>query len=130
MRGLALATVLAMLPICGVQAGQAAASASPGQQAAPADPEEKLDDGLKRFGYLAGLARVCVAEAQQTALDREVMDLHASISRLFGTDRAFLFGSAFGYGTSVKVETKDCAEILKAYETRVAKQRAAGGQGQ
>lgn len=127
MRGWAWATALMMLPVGSVHAGQATA---PAQQAAPADPEEKLDDGLKRFGYLAGLARVCVAEAQQTALDREVMDLHASISRLFGTDRAFLFGSAFGYGTSVKVETKDCAAILQAYEARVAKHRAAGGRAQ
>lgn len=108
-------------------AGQAVTADAP---AAAADPEEQLDDGLKRFGYLAGLARVCVAAAQQTALDREILDLHAAIGRLLGTDRAFLFSTSFGYGTSVKVETKDCADVLKAYEARVNKFRAGQGQAQ
>lgn len=130
MRRWAWATLLLVVPAWGVQAGQAAAPAASAPPVASPDPEEQLDDGLKRFGYLAGLARVCVAESQQTAMDREIMGLHGSIGRLFGTDRAFLFGSAFGYGTSVKVETKDCAEILKAYEARVARQRAAAGTGQ
>lgn len=124
-------TMVLMLafPISAAQAAQEAAAAA-GPQPSPADAEEQLDDGLKRFGYLAGLARVCVAAAQQTALDREIMALHGSIGRLFGTDRAFLFGSAFGYATSVKVETADCAEILKTYEARVAKHRAAAGSPQ
>jgi len=30
----------------------------------------------------------------------------------------------FGYGTTVVVETTDCAEVLKAYESRVEKFRA------
>lgn len=29
------------------------------------DPEEQLDDGLKRFGYLAGLTRGCVTDQQR-----------------------------------------------------------------
>jgi hypothetical protein len=124
-----MTVLLVAIPISAAQATQDSAAA-PGQQPEPADAEERLDDGLKRFGYLAGLARVCVATSQQTALDREVIDLHASIGRLFGTDRAFLFGSAFGYGTSVKVETADCAEILKTYEARVAKHRSAAGKSQ
>jgi hypothetical protein len=85
---------------------------------------------LKRFGYLAGLARGCVAETQQVAFDRESLNLHASIARLFGTDRAYLFAAAFGYGTSVKTDTKDCADVLKAYEGRVAKYRAGAGKVQ
>ena len=94
------------------------------------DEEEQLDEGLKRFGYLAGLARGCVVEAQRVELEREALDLHAGISRLLGTDRAFLFSSAFGYGTTVQVETKDCAEVLKTYEERVAKFRAGRGEQQ
>lgn len=97
---------------------------------AAVDEEEQLDDGLKRFGYLTGLARGCVIETQGTALDREALDLHASIARLLGTDRAFLFATAFGYGTTVKLDVKDCPDVLKAYEARVAKHRSASGRSQ
>ena len=92
------------------------------------DEEEQVDEGLKRFGYLAGLARGCVVDAQRVDLEREALDLHAGIARLLGTDRAFLFASSFGYGTTVVVETKDCAEVLKTYEARVAKFRAGRGE--
>lgn len=110
-----------------VSAAAAPAAAPTAPPAGSPGEEEQLDDGLRRFGYLAGLARGCVADAQLTALDREVLDLHAGISRLLGTDRAFLFASAFGYGTSVKVELANCADVLKTYEARVAKFRAGAG---
>jgi hypothetical protein len=96
--------------------------------AAVVEEEERVDEGLKRFGYLAGLARGCVVEAQRVDLEREALDLHAGIARLLGTDRAFLFSSAFGYGTTVEIETKDCAEVLTTYEARVAKFRAGRGE--
>ena len=96
--------------------------------ATPVDEEEQVDEGLKRFGYLAGLARGCVVEGQRVMLEREVLDLHAAISRLLGTDRAFLFASSFGYGTNVQIETKDCAEVLKNYDQRVEKFRAGRGE--
>jgi hypothetical protein len=92
-----------------------------------ADPEEQVDDGLKKFGYLAGLARGCVVDAQQTDLEREALDLHAGIGRLLGTDRAFLFASAFGYGTTIAVEAKECQEVIANYEARVEKFRAGRG---
>jgi hypothetical protein len=96
--------------------------------AAVVDEEEQLDEGLKRFGYLAGLARGCVVEGQRVTLEREALDLHAAIGRLLGTDRAFLFASSFGYGTTVAVETKDCVEVLNSYDQRVAKFRAGRGE--
>lgn len=95
--------------------------------ASAADAEEQLDAGLKRFGYLAGLARGCVVEAQQPALEREALDINAGIARLFGSDRAFLFASSFGYGTNVAVDAKDCPEVVKNYEARVEKFRAGRG---
>lgn len=91
------------------------------------DEEEQVDEGLKRFGYLAGVARGCVVENQRAAFEREALDLHAAIARLLGTDRAFLFSSSFGYGTTVEVDTKDCTDVLKNYETRVEKYRASRG---
>ena len=112
-----------------LQAAHAAETPAPSAPAATAvDEEEQLDEGLKRFGYLAGLARGCVVEAQRADLEREALDLHAAIGRLLGTDRAFLFSSAFGYGTTVQVETKDCAEVLSTYDQRVAKFRAGRGE--
>jgi len=98
--------------------------------AAAVDEEEQVDEGLKRFGYLAGLSRGCVVENQRAALEREALDLNAAIGRLLGIDRAFLFASSFGYGTTVVVETKDCADVLKAYESRVEKFRASRGGAQ
>lgn len=91
------------------------------------DPEEQLDDGLKNFGYLTGLAHGCVVEEQRTVLEREALELNAGIARLLGIDRSFLFTAAFGYGTTVAVETKDCPAVLERYEARVAGFRA--GQG-
>jgi hypothetical protein len=88
------------------------------------DAEEQVDEGLKEFGYLTGLARSCVAADQQTALEREAVDLHAAVGRLLGTDRAFLFAAAFGYGTSVAVESEDCRDVLDRYEARVEGFRA------
>jgi len=100
---------------------------APTPVAVTVDEEEQVDEGLKRFGYLAGLARGCVAANQRVALEREALDLNAAIGRLLGVDRAFLFASSFGYGTTVVVETKDCADVLKAYESRVEKFRASRG---
>lgn len=117
--------LLSFAGLAPLHAAEQAASPAPSQQF---DEEEQVDEGLKRFGYLAGLARGCVVENQRADLEREALDLHAAISRLLGTDRAFLFSSSFGYGTTVLVETKDCAEVLKNYEARVAKYRAARGE--
>lgn len=112
-----------------IQPSYAADSAAPAASPASAvDEEEQVDEGLKRFGYLAGLARGCVVETQRADLEREALDLHAAISRLLGTDRAFLFSAAFGYGTTVQVEVKECAEVLKSYDARVASYRAGRGE--
>lgn len=120
----ALLATIALQPCA--QAADPPAGKSPA--AAVADQEEQVDEGLKRFGYVAGLARGCVAERQRVDLEREALDLHAAIARLLGTDRAFLFASSFGYGTTGVVETKDCAEVIKTYEQRVEKFRAGRGE--
>lgn len=112
----------------------AAPAAEPAPPAAtpppPMDAEEALDESLKRFGYLTGLARGCVVDAQRPKLEREALDLAAGIARLFGTDRAFLYSSSFGYGTAMYTETKDCAEVLKQYDQRVERFRAGRGAAQ
>jgi hypothetical protein len=123
----ALLATIALQP----HAQAADAPATPAEKnvaTAMADEEEQVDEGLKRFGYLAGLARGCVIDAQRVDFEREALDLHAAIARLLGTDRAFLFASSFGYGTNVEIETKDCPEVLKNYDQRVEKFRAGRGE--
>jgi hypothetical protein len=120
----ALIAMVALQPYAHAAEPAATSAAAP----TAVDEEEQVDEGLKRFGYLAGLARGCVVETQRVDLEREALDLHAGIARLLGTDRAFLFASSFGYGTTVAVETKDCAEVLQTYEARVAKFRAGRGE--
>ncbi|MBY6218618.1 hypothetical protein [Qipengyuania aquimaris] len=91
--------------------------------------EEQVDNGLKNFGYIAGLSRGCVAENQQAAFERDVLEIHASITRLLGVDRAFLFSAAFGYGTSVITDNENCVEVLRQYESRSEKFRGAAQGG-
>lgn len=92
-----------------------------------ADSEEQLDDGLKKFGYLTGLASGCVKPEHKADLEREALDLSNGIGRLLGTDRSFFYAAAFGYGTAVILETQDCEAVLKRYEERVEKFRAGRG---
>jgi hypothetical protein len=88
-------------------------------ETSPADAEEQIDNGLKEFGYQAGLSRGCVAKEQVVDLEREVLDLHGDLGRLLGTDRAFLFAAAFGYGSSVLTPVEDCKAVLEGFEARV-----------
>jgi hypothetical protein len=96
--------------------------------AAVADGEAQLDSGLKAFGYLAGLSRGCVADGQVDELEREVLELHGAVGRLLGTDRAFLFAAAFGYGSSVLTSTADCESVLRRYEAQVGAFRSGRGE--
>jgi hypothetical protein len=120
------ATRFAAALLCVAFAGAATAAAPP---ATPVDPEEALDESLKGFGLLTGLARGCVVQEQRGKLEREALDLSAAIARLFGTDRAFLYSSSFGFGTSLTIDVKECAEVIKKYDERVTRFRA-GRSGQ
>lgn len=120
---LRLAGMAALMSVACVASPLAMAAPS----AAPADAEEQIDEGLKGFGYVAGLALGCVAKEQRKAMEREVMDLNAEISRLLGIDRAFLFTAGFGHGTSVELTIEDCKTVLGRYEGRVMKFRQGKG---
>jgi hypothetical protein len=96
-------------------------------ETAPADAEEQIDNGLKDFGYLAGLTRGCIASEQAGDLEREVVDLHGTIGRLLGTDRAFLFAAAFGYGSSMLTPAEECKPVVSRYEEQVESFRSSNG---
>jgi hypothetical protein len=91
------------------------------------DAEEQIDNGLKDFGYQAGLSRGCVASEQVADLEREVLDLHGSLGRLLGTDRAFIFAAAFGYGSSMLTPVEDCKAVLEGFEARLESFRSGSG---
>jgi hypothetical protein len=58
--------VAAFAPTMGAYGPVIAKEAAP-----PADGEEQVDEGLKGFGYLTGLALGCVTPEQRTMLERE-----------------------------------------------------------
>lgn len=93
----------------------------------PLQAEAEVDDGLKKFGYMTGLALSCVASEQKAALEREAMDINSEISRTLGGDRAFLFAASFGYGSNIELKVDECAEVLKRYEERVGSFRKGKG---
>jgi len=89
------------------------------QPAKPAtDQEASVDEGLKKFGYLSGLALGCVDDKQTEKLEREVMDVNAELTRLLGSDSAFLYSAAFGYGSNIELKAQECKEVLERYEAR------------
>ncbi|MGR6504098.1 hypothetical protein [Shewanella sp. Koi 1] len=93
----------------------------------PLKAEAEVDDGLKKFGYMTGLALGCVASEQKAALEREAMDINNEISRTLGGDRAFLFAASFGYGSNIELKVDECVEVLKRYEERIASFRKGKG---
>ncbi|MCG3170977.1 MAG: hypothetical protein CALGDGBN_02548 [Pseudomonadales bacterium] len=84
MKNLSAFVASVSLPIPSAQMAAAPAQEVPATPSASSGAEEQLDEGLKRFGYLAGLARGCVVEAQQPAIEKEIVELHAGIARLLG----------------------------------------------
>ncbi|MFC3146926.1 hypothetical protein [Piscinibacterium candidicorallinum] len=86
----------------GLLIGAVYAQTAQAPAAAPApDPEVQLEDGLKSFGYLAGLALGCAGKESKPALERDALNINAELTRLLGADRAFLVSEGFGYGTSI-----------------------------
>jgi hypothetical protein len=119
------AVAFALVWFGSVEPARAQSPATPAQApaataAAPSDAEEAFDEKLREFGYWSGAAHGCVPEAKQAEVERKVLETFQSISRLFGTDRAFFYAAAFGRGTSVKVEAAKCPEFLEKFEKATA----------
>lgn len=110
-----------------ISAVSAQTAQAPATAPAP-DPEVQLDDGLKSFGYLAGLALGCASKESKSAMERDALNINAEISRLLGSDRAFLFAAGFGYGTSIQIKPEDCKAVTNRYQARVGKFRKSRGE--
>lgn len=82
---------------------------------AAADEKETFDQKLREFGYGAGVALSCMDKSKQKQGELRVLGIYNRVAQLFGTDRAFFFASAFGYGASASVDKARYAEFLKTF---------------
>lgn len=82
------------------------------------DPVEEEDDGfsdlVRDFGYAGGAAWQCAEEEARPDIERQSMVSFHGLVRLFGSDEAFFFATAFGAGTSAQIARGEC----EAFETQ------------
>lgn len=79
------------------------------------DKDEAFDEAVRQFGYNAGAAHQCTAEAERPQMEREVLKAFNGLARLFGTDQAFFFAAAFGAGTQEEINKADCASHIQSF---------------
>lgn len=80
------------------------------------DKDEAFDDAVRQFGYNAGMAHQCTAEAERPQMEKEVLKAFNGLARLFGTDQAFFFAAAFGAGTQEEIDKADCASQIQSFK--------------
>lgn len=109
-----------MLPKLALLAGLAAATI-------PAIAEDTIDDdqhfteALRDFGYAGGAAWQCAEAEARSEIERHAMVSYNGLARLFGTDEAFFFSTAFGAGTSAPIDKAQCSEFSKQFQAGMAK---------
>ena len=70
---------------------------------------------------LAGAAYACLAEEKDLKThETRVFSAFTRLVQLFGTERAFKFAAAYGYGTSEENEEKKCAEVVDRFNDKYA----------
>lgn len=94
-----------------------------------ADEEETFDEKLRQFGYWSGVALMCVESTKTKEMELRVLGIYQRITQLFGSDRAFFYAAAFGYGTSIQVDPARCKDALETFQQAPLLQRSAS-QGQ
>ena len=93
--------------------------------AAPAIAEEAADDqfseALSDFGYAGGAAWQCAEGTGKIDIERSAMTAYNGIVRLFGSDEAFFFASAFGGGTTDSIDKAKCTEFVSHFKAGMNK---------
>ena len=92
--------------------------------ATPAIADDAADDALdeaftqavKDFGYAGGAAWQCGDDATKLKIERQALASFSGLSRLFGTDEAFFFSTAFGAGTMDQIDKANCPAFLQHFE--------------
>lgn len=81
--------------------------------------EKDFDESLKDLGELAGEVFSCNSdESSRDKHESRVRDIYGELNKLFGTDRAFLFATAFGYGAASEQDKMTCTELTDEFEDR------------
>lgn len=106
-----MAAATALLALGGIAAAQLPSDAD----------EERMDTALRKFGYVSGQAFQCHGKEQQLNLEKTALNVGTNILRLFGSDRAFYFASAFGAGSSEQLDTKSCPDLIRQADEMVRK---------
>ena len=89
------------------------------------DEDEQFTEAVRDFGYAGGAAWQCAAEDARGDIERQAMVSYNGLARLFGTDEAFFFSTAFGAGTSAPIDKAECETFSKQFQEGMSK---AGGQ--
>ena len=86
-----------------------------------ADEDEQFTAAVRDFGYAGGAAWQCAEAEARSDIERQAMVSYNGLARLFGTDEAFFFSSAFGAGTSAPIDKSECVEFSKQFQAGMSK---------
>jgi hypothetical protein len=85
------------------------------------DEDEQFTEALRDFGYAGGAAWQCAEAEARSDIERQAMVSYNGLARLFGTDEAFFFSTAFGAGTSAPIDKAECGEFSKQFQAGMSK---------
>lgn len=81
--------------------------------------DKDFDDSLKDLGELAGEVFACEGdEPKRDKHEARVSEIYSELNKLFGSNRAFIFSVAFGYGAANEQDEKTCTELTDEFEDR------------
>lgn len=83
--------------------------------------DEQFTEAVRDFGYAGGAAWQCAEGDARTDIERQSMVSYHGLVRLFGSDEAFFFASAFGAGTSSPVEKAECDAFTTQFREGLTK---------
>lgn len=99
--------------------------ASPPAASPPVAPPEASSfnpaflDGIRNYGFTVGYAYQCQDKQQRTIMGDQVLRLANLLVRYYGTEAAFMFTGAFGYGTGHPVDKAKCADYIAQWRESV-----------
>lgn len=83
--------------------------------------DEMFTEAVRDFGYAGGAAWQCAETEARSDIERQAMVSYNGLARLFGTDEAFFFSTAFGAGTSAPIDKAECGEFSKQFQAGMSK---------
>ena len=88
---------------------------APAAQAEGDDTDEQFSEAVSDFGYAGGAAWQCADKGARKGIEQNAMTAYNGLIRLFGSDEAYFFATAFGAGTIDKIDSSKCAEFSKQF---------------